>query len=68
MEPERPGRFADVGDIVNYISAMNYGLSRLDDLPLSLRLIREIHSELLKDGRGAHATPGDFRTTQNLEV
>jgi len=44
---------------------MNYGLSRLDELPLSLRLIREIHSELLKDGRGAHATPGDFRATQN---
>lgn len=65
IEPERPGRFADVGDIVNYISAMNYGLNRLDELPLSLRLIREIHSELLKDGRGAHATPGDFRTTQN---
>ncbi len=65
IEPERSGRFADVGDIVNYISAMNYGLSRLDELPLSLRLIREIHSELLKDGRGAHATPGDFRATQN---
>jgi Fic family protein len=59
----RPG--TDVGDIVNYVSAMNYGLRRLAELPLSLRLIREIHGELLRDGRGAHATPGEFRTTQN---
>ena len=59
----RPG--SDVGDIVNYVSAMNYGLDRLAELPLSLRLIREIHAELLRDGRGAHATPGEFRTTQN---
>jgi Fic family protein len=44
---------------------MNYGLERLDSLPLSLRLIREIHNELLRGGRGAHVTPGEFRTTQN---
>ena len=50
---------------MNYVSAMNYGLQRLDELPLSLRLIREIHAELLRDGRGARATPGEFRTTQN---
>jgi Fic family protein len=56
---------SDVGDIVNYIAAMNHGMSRVADLPLSLRLIREIHSELLRDGRGAQATPGEFRTTQN---
>jgi Fic family protein len=55
----------DVGDIVNYVAAMNHGLARLDELPLSLRLIREIHAELLKDGRGAHATPGEFRISQN---
>lgn len=55
----------DVDEIVNYVSAMNYGLSRLSDLPLSLRLIREIHKELLRGGRGAQATPGEFRTTQN---
>lgn len=65
LEPQRKDRHSDVGDIVNYVSAMNYGLSRVDTLPLSLRLIREIHSELLKDGRGAHATPGEFRKTQN---
>jgi Fic family protein len=64
LEPERT-YLSDVGDIVNYVSAMNHGLSRLQELPLSLRLIREIHAELLRDGRGAHATPGDFRTSQN---
>jgi len=44
---------------------MNYGLARLEELPLSLRLIREIHAELLQEGRGAQATPGTFRTSQN---
>ena len=65
LEPERQDRYADVGDIVNYIRAMNYGLDRVKHLPLSLRLIREIHNELLRDGRGAQATPGLFRETQN---
>jgi Fic family protein len=44
---------------------MNYGLSRVSDLPLSLRLIREIHGELLSGGRGSHRLPGEFRTSQN---
>jgi len=65
LEPETQGRHGDVGDIVNYIAAMNHGLSRLDELPLSLRLIREIHAELLRGGRGSRATPGEFRRTQN---
>jgi Fic family protein len=65
LEPAAQDRYADVGDIVNYIAAMNHGLVRLNELPLSLRLIREIHNELLRDGRGAHATPGEFRTSQN---
>jgi cell filamentation protein, protein adenylyltransferase len=56
---------SDVLDIVNYVQAMNFGLERLQTLPVSLRLIREIHRELLKDGRGSHATPGEFRKTQN---
>jgi len=55
----------DVEEIVNYVSAMNHGLKRLDELPLSLRLIREIHRTLLRGDRGAQATPGEFRTTQN---
>lgn len=65
LEPAAQDRHSDVGDIVNYIAAMNHGLVRIDELPLSLRLIREIHNELLRDGRGAHATPGEFRTSQN---
>lgn len=60
-----PDERSDVLDIVNYVGAMNFGLKRLESLPLSLRLIREIHRELLKDGRGARATPGEFRTIQN---
>jgi Fic family protein len=55
----------DVGEVVNYVSAMNYGLSRLATLPLSLRLIREIHAELLREGRGSERHPGEFRTEQN---
>ena len=65
LEPERGSRYVDVGDIVNYIRAMNHGVGRLDSLPLSLRLIRELHAELLREGRGALETPGEFRTTQN---
>lgn len=55
----------DVEEVVNYVRAMNYGLDRLSTLPLSLRLIREIHGELLSGGRGAEKSPGEFRTTQN---
>jgi len=55
----------DVDEVVNYVRAMNNGLERLRSLPLSLRLMREIHEELLKGVRGEHRTPGEFRTTQN---
>jgi Fic family protein len=55
----------DVEEVVNYVRAMNHGLERLVSLPLSLRLIREIHAELLRDVRGADRRPGEFRTTQN---
>jgi Fic family protein len=56
----------DVDEIVNYVRAMNYGLDRVTELPLSLRLIREIHGELLQGVRGANKTPGDFRVDQNF--
>lgn len=56
---------SDVGEVVNYIEAMNYGLKRLAELPLSLRLIREIHGKLLDKTRGANKDPGEFRKTQN---
>jgi Fic family protein len=55
----------DIGDVVNYVNAMNYGLSRLTSLPMSLRLIREIHAILLENSRGASKNPGEFRTSQN---
>jgi Fic family protein len=55
----------DVGEVVNYVRAMNYGLERLAALPLSLRLIREIHRELLQGVRGVERSPGEFRTAQN---
>jgi Fic family protein len=55
----------DVEEVVNYVGAMNYGIKRLDELPLSLRLIREIHSKLMAGVRGQNRTPGEFRKTQN---
>jgi len=55
----------DVEEVVNYVRAMNYGLQRLSALPLSLRLIREIHGELVQGVRGSNKQPGEFRTTQN---
>ena len=55
----------DVDEVVNYVHAMNHGLARLPDLPVSLRLIREIHAELLRGVRGSHLTPGQLRTRQN---
>lgn len=55
----------DVNDVVNYVAAMNYGLTRLKTLPLSLRLIREIHRILLAEVRGSDRNPGEFRRTQN---
>jgi Fic family protein len=65
LEPAAPGLPDDVEEVVNYVRAMNYGLDRLSSLPLSKRLIREIHAELLRSGRGAHRKPGEFRRDQN---
>ena len=56
----------DVDDILHYIKAMNKGLSRLDSLPLSLRLIKEVHATLLTKARSStHPHPGEFRKSQN---
>lgn len=55
----------DVQEVSRYVAAMYYGLDRLKEFPLSLRLIREIHAKLMQNARGGHKQPGDFRTTQN---
>ncbi len=55
----------DVREIENYIKAINYGFERIETLPLSLRLIREIHAVLMEGVRGENKTPGEFRKTQN---
>ena len=55
----------DVEEVVNYIGAMNHGLKRLEELPLCLRLIQEIHGKLMDGVRGSHQTPGEFRRSQN---
>ena len=55
----------DVDEVINYISAMNYGLERLKEFPLSLRLLREIHQKLLQGVRGEGKHPGEFRISQN---
>lgn len=55
----------DVQEVSNYVKAMDYAVARLKTLPLSLRLIREIHTKLLEGTRGGNKTPGHFRTSQN---
>ena len=62
LSPDQP---KDVDEVVNYVRAMNYGLNRLHELPLSVRLIREIHGELLRGVRGSLLTPGELRRSQN---
>ena len=56
---------SDVREVHNYVRALEYGLERLSSLPLSLRLIRELHEHLMAGVRGEHQTPGEFRRSQN---
>ena len=55
----------DVTEVSCYVSAMDYGLERIKTLPLSLRLIKEIHEKLMDNSRGGNKQPGEFRRTQN---
>lgn len=55
----------DVREVHNYVTALDYGLERLQTLPISLRLIREIHEKLMAGVRGGTLTPGEFRRSQN---
>ena len=60
-----PARPVDAAEVVNYIGAMELGLQQLETLPVSIRLMRNIHRRLLEGVRGANLTPGEVRTTQN---
>lgn len=61
-DPDAP---ADVIEVVNYVKAMHHGLRRLAELPVSIRLIREIHAVLMEGVRGGKLTAGELRTSQN---
>lgn len=56
---------ADIREVRNYITALEFGIQQLNELPLSQRLTREIHSRLMQGVRGEQSTPGEFRRTQN---
>src|SRR5579863_1561972 len=55
----------DLREVGNYVLALEYGIKRLKHLPLSLRLVRELHGHLMKGVRGERSTPGEFRRSQN---
>jgi Fic family protein len=63
--PSEQPKSPDVREVHNYVRALEHGLKRLPELPLSLRLIRELHRELMRGVRGQERTPGEFRTRQN---
>ncbi len=63
---EAPGvPLDDVTEVSRYVAAMDHGIKRLKEFPLSLRLIREIHAKLMDNARGGHKQPGEFRRSQN---
>lgn len=62
MDPDTP---QDVSEVINYVGAMNLGLHLLDTLPVSTRLVKEIHQKLLENVRGQEQNPGQLRTSQN---
>lgn len=63
--PQRPPKTPDVKEVANYVGALEYGLARLEALPVCLRLIREVHARLLEGVHGTDRRPGEFRTSQN---
>ena len=63
---EKSRMHPDVDDITHYVEAVNYGIKRTESLPISLRLIKEIHEKLMTGARSTqHAYPGEFRRSQN---
>jgi len=65
FEATKVERQRDVREVQNYVKAMEYGMKRLEELPLSLRFIRDLHGILMEGVRGEQATPGEFRQSQN---
>lgn len=65
IEPKRTPPGSDVLEIRNYVAAMNHGIRQLGRLPMSGRLVRDLHRILMKDVRGRDKTPGEFRRSQN---
>ena len=65
LDPDHTPANSDVGEVRNYVRAMRLGISKLDELPLTGRLVRELHAVLMQGVRGEHATPGEFRRSQN---
>ena len=65
VEPSIETQTPDLREVLNYVRALEYGLDRLPTLPMSLRLIREIHGQLLRGVRGRQRRPGEFRDVQN---
>ena len=55
----------DLTDVVNYTKAVDVAIGLMSDMPLCMRLLRQVHAVLLSDGRGSEKSPGQFRTTQN---
>ena len=64
-EQKKEAGRTDVLEVHNYVKAIDYGIKRLETLPISLRLIKEMHAILMKGVRGQHLTPGEFRRSQN---
>jgi Fic family protein len=66
VDPEVESRRPDTREVRNYVTALEYGLKRIAELPVSLKLLRELHSRLLKGVRGENKSPGEFRDRQNF--
>jgi Fic family protein len=62
---DEPERRDDVQEVQNYVRALEHGMKRLEDLPISVRLVREMHAVLMEGVRGAQRDPGEFRRVQN---
>lgn len=65
IEPKRTPPGSDVLEVRNYVAALDHGIARLANLPLSCRLVRDLHAVLMKDVRGQERTPGQFRRSQS---